>query len=92
VRYIVRGDVGKTHLAVALGIQAIDVGSSVLVLTLETLMGRLIQARQENRLERMPQQLAAPRLLYLDEFGVSAVLARGGQPVLPAAGPPLRAR
>lgn len=61
--------VGKTHLAVALGIKAIDAGASVLVLTLETLMGRLIRARQENRLERMLQQLAAPRLLILDELG-----------------------
>ena len=61
--------VGKTHLAVALGIKAIDAGSSVLFLTLETLMGRLIRARQENRLERMLQQLAAPRLLILDELG-----------------------
>ncbi|MDI3462860.1 MAG: Mobile element protein [Nitrospira sp.] len=61
--------VGKTHLAVALGIKAIDAGASVLVLTLETLMGRLIRARPENRLERMLQQLAAPRLLILDELG-----------------------
>lgn len=38
--------VGKTHLAVALGIKAVDAGSSVLFLTLETLMGRLIRARQ----------------------------------------------
>jgi DNA replication protein DnaC len=36
---------------------------------LETLMGRLIRARQENRLERMLQQLASPRLLILDELG-----------------------
>lgn len=61
--------VGKTHLAVALGIKAIDAGSSVLFLTLETLMGRLSRARQENRLERMLQQLAAPRFLILDELG-----------------------
>ena len=61
--------VGKTHLAVALGIKAIDAGFSVLFLTLETLMSRLSRARQENRLERMLQQLAAPRLLILDELG-----------------------
>jgi DNA replication protein DnaC len=41
----------------------------VLFLTVETLMGRLIRARQENRLERMLQQLASPRLLILDEWG-----------------------
>lgn len=61
--------VGKTHLAVALGIKAIDAGSSVLFLPLETLMGRLIRARQENRLERTLQQFTYPRLLILDELG-----------------------
>ena len=60
--------VGKTHLAIALGIKAVDAGSSVLFLTLETLMSRLIRARQENRLERMLQQLTYPRLLILDEL------------------------
>jgi DNA replication protein DnaC len=47
--------VGKTHLAIALGVKAVDAGSSVLFLTLETLRGRLLRARQENRLERMLQ-------------------------------------
>jgi DNA replication protein DnaC len=61
--------VGKTHLAIALGIKAVEAGSPVLFLTLETLMGRLGRARHENRLERMLQQLAAPRLLILDELG-----------------------
>jgi len=61
--------VGKTHLAIALGVKAVDAGSSVLFLTLETLMSRLIKARHENRLERTLQQLAAPRLLILDELG-----------------------
>ena len=37
--------VGKTHLAIALGIKAVDAGSLVLFLTLETLMSRLIRAR-----------------------------------------------
>jgi DNA replication protein DnaC len=62
--------VGKTHLAIALGIKAVDAGSSVLFLTLETLMSRLIRARQENWLERMLQQLTYPRLLILDELAV----------------------
>jgi DNA replication protein DnaC len=61
--------VGKTHLAIALGIKAVEAGTPVLFLTLETLMSRLGRARHENRLERMLQQLAAPRLLILDELG-----------------------
>lgn len=61
--------VGKTHLAVALGIKAVEAGYSVLFLTLETLMGRLGRARHENRLERSLQQLTYPKLLILDELG-----------------------
>ena len=42
---------------------------SVLFLTFETLMTRLVRARHENRLERTLQQLVYPRLLILDELG-----------------------
>lgn len=49
--------------------KAVEAGSSVLFLTLEALMGRLIRARQENRLERTLQQFTYPRLLILDELG-----------------------
>jgi DNA replication protein DnaC len=61
--------VGKTHLAVALGVKAVEGGYSVLFLTLETLMTRLARAKHENRLERALQQLAYPRVLVLDEMG-----------------------
>jgi DNA replication protein DnaC len=61
--------VGKTHVAVALGIKAVEAGYSVLFLTLESLMGRLGRARHENRLERSLQQLTYPKLLILDELG-----------------------
>lgn len=61
--------VGKTHLAVALGVKAVEAGYSVLFLTLESLMARLLRARHENRLDRTLQQLVYPRLLILDELG-----------------------
>jgi DNA replication protein DnaC len=61
--------VGKTHIAVALGVKAVEAGYTVLFLTLESLMGRLVRARHENRLDRTLQQLAYPRLLILDELG-----------------------
>ena len=61
--------VGKSHLAIALGVKAVEAGYSVLFLTLETLMTRLTRARHENRLERTLQQLVYPRLLILDEIG-----------------------
>jgi DNA replication protein DnaC len=61
--------VGKTHLAIALGVKAVEAGYSVLFLTLESLMGRLVRARHENRLDRTLQQFTYPRLLILDELG-----------------------
>jgi len=61
--------VGKTHLAIGLGVRAVEAGYSVLFLTLETLMSRLVKARHENRLERALQQLVYPKVLILDEMG-----------------------
>jgi len=61
--------VGKTHLAVALGMKAVETGYSVLFLTLETLVTRLSKARHENRLERALKQLTYPKLLIVDEIG-----------------------
>jgi DNA replication protein DnaC len=61
--------VGKTHLAVALGVKAVEAGFSVLFHTLESLMTRLNRAQHENRLEVTLKQLAYPKLLILDELG-----------------------
>jgi DNA replication protein DnaC len=61
--------VGKTHLAIALGVKAVEAGYSVLFLTLETLMTRLVKAFHENRLERSLQQLVYPKALIIDEIG-----------------------
>jgi len=59
--------VGKTHLAIALGVKAVEAGYSVLFLTLETLMARLTRAVHENRLERSLQQLIYPKVLIVVE-------------------------
>ncbi len=61
--------VGKTHLAIALGVKAVEAGYSVLFLTLESLMTRLVRAQQENRLERSLKQLVYPKVLIIDEVG-----------------------
>jgi len=61
--------VGKTHLAIALGVKAVEAGYSVLFLTLEALMTRLVKAFHENRLERSLQQLVYPKVLIIDEIG-----------------------
>jgi len=61
--------VGKTHLAIGLGMKAVEAGYSVLFLTLESLMIRLVKAFNENRLERSLQQLVYPKVLIIDEIG-----------------------
>lgn len=61
--------VGKTHLAIALGVKAVEAGHRVFFLTLENLIGRLSRARAENRLDRQLQQLVYPNVLILDEMG-----------------------
>lgn len=61
--------VGKTHLAIAFGVKAVEAGYSVLFLTLENLMTRLVKALHENRLERSLQQLVYPKVLIIDEVG-----------------------
>ena len=61
--------VGKTHLAIALGVKAVEAGYSVLFLTFESLVTRLVRARHENRLERTLQQPTYPKLVVLDELG-----------------------
>jgi DNA replication protein DnaC len=61
--------VGKTHLAVALGVKAVEAGYSVRFHTLESLMTRLNLAQHENRLEATLKQLTYPKLLILDELG-----------------------
>jgi DNA replication protein DnaC len=61
--------VGKTHLAIGLGVKAVEAGYSVLFLSLEVLMTRLVRARAENRLERALAQLVYPKVLILDEIG-----------------------
>jgi len=61
--------VGKTHLAIALGVKALEAGHRVLFVTLESILTRLIRAKRENRLERQLQQFAYPKVLILDEMG-----------------------
>ena len=61
--------VGKTHLAVALGVKAAEVGHRLLFLTLDRLVSALVKGRQENRLDRQLQQFTYPKVLVLDEIG-----------------------
>jgi len=59
--------VGKTHLAVSLGMEAIRQGFSVYFVSLPDLLDRLVQAQAENRMRRKLSHLRKCRLLILDE-------------------------
>ena len=61
--------VGKTHLAVAIGRQAILTGYSVLFVPAPTVVAQLAKAHGEGRLEDRLLQLGKPKLLIIDELG-----------------------
>jgi DNA replication protein DnaC len=61
--------VGKTHLAVALGICAILQGMSVLFYSLPDLIQQLSKDARTDHLNQRLQTLARPQLLILDEMG-----------------------
>ena len=67
--------VGKTHLAIALGVKAVDAGHRVLFMPLDRLIATLMKAKQENRLERQLQQLSYARVCA---SGISAALSAPG--------------
>ncbi len=60
---------GKTHLSIALGMQACCDGKRVRFFTTADLMHQLIEARDEKQLLRYQQQLARCDLLIMDELG-----------------------
>ena len=61
--------VGKTHLAVGLGLKAIEHGYRVLFTTAATLITSLTRALTEGRLEDRLKVYTVPRLLIIDEIG-----------------------
>lgn len=61
--------VGKTHLAVGLGLKAIEAGYRVLFTTAATMIATLTKALAEGRLEDKLKFYTVPRLLIVDEIG-----------------------
>ena len=61
--------VGKTHLAVAIGREAIVAGYTVLFVPATTLVATLAKSHAEGRLEEKLTHYAKPKLLIVDELG-----------------------
>lgn len=61
--------VGKRHVAIGLGLKAIECGYRVLFTTTTAMMTTLTRALTENRLEDKLQPYTIPRLLIIDEIG-----------------------
>lgn len=69
--------VGKTHLAVALGLKACEQGLRTLFMTAVGLLATLGKALLENRLEERLKLLSQPQLLIIDEIGYIPIDRQG---------------
>jgi DNA replication protein DnaC len=69
--------VGKTHLAVGLGLKAIQHGYRVLFATAAALIATLTKAVSENRLEEKLKVYTVLRLLVIDEIGYLPIDRQG---------------
>lgn len=61
--------VGKTHLAISLGVRTCERGNRVYFATAMELAAKLTKAVDSNRLDRELKALMQPKLLILDEVG-----------------------
>ena len=77
-RWVANGDnvvlqgppgVGKTHLEVALGREAVARGYTVQITTAMELLGSLVKGQQQGTLEVRLAQYSKPKLLIVDELG-----------------------
>ena len=71
--------VGKTHLAIALGVKACDMGMSVRFHTVTELVLKLGEAHRSGTLEKLVRDLQRLDLLILDEWGYVPVDREGSQ-------------
>src|SRR5690348_10977870 len=69
---------GKSHLAVALGIEAVKAGRSVYFTTLADIVGSLAKAEREGLLRERIRFFCRASLLIVDEIGYLPVVQGGG--------------
>lgn len=69
--------VGKTHLAIALGVAAIEKGYPVRFIGAQSLLSDLGRAFHENRIEERIKFYQQPKLLVIDEIGYIPIDRQG---------------
>ena len=74
--------VGKTHLAIGLGLAACRRGVKTRFATAASIVHELIEARDERRLLRLQRQLAGYELLIVDELGFVPLSKTGAELLL----------
>ena len=73
---------GKTHLAIATGSRACELGRTVKFYTVAELVMRLAEAKRSGTLERLMSEVQRCQLLILDEWGYIPVDKDGSQLLL----------
>ncbi len=78
VHFVGQPGCGKTHLALALGVEAVKAGRSVYFATLADIVSSLAKAEREGTLRERIRFLCRPQLLIVDEIGYLPVMTGGG--------------
>jgi DNA replication protein DnaC len=78
VHFIGQSGTGKSHLAAALGVEAVRAGRSVYFSPLADIIDSLAKADREGRLRERIRYLGRSSLLIIDEIGYLAVGAGAG--------------
>ena len=77
VHFLGQPGCGKTHLAIALAVEAVKAGRSVYFTTLAELIGSLAKAEREGALRERIRFLCRPQLLVVDEIGYLPITRTG---------------
>ncbi|UZO99045.1 Transposase (plasmid) [Roseomonas mucosa] len=78
VHFIGQSGTGKSHLAVALGVEAVRAGRSVYFCPLADIIDSLARADREGRLRQRIRYLCRAQLLIIDEIGYVTLGAAAG--------------
>jgi len=71
--------VGKSHLATAIGYEAIRRGMKVLSFATHRLLAELLAARADGSYHKLLAKLASVELLIIDDFGLRPISAQGAE-------------